>query len=241
LAAAVPAGAIFFGEPDGSDHPNVGALLAPEAFSDGTWADCSGTLISPTLFLTAAHCDQGVERVAVTFDAAYNSATGETHWGTWHPDPGYRPAQNDPHDLAVVVLDDAVSGVAPAELPTEGSLDGLERGAQLTAVGYGAQFVTHGRGGQLFHYTDIRYQAVGSLTTSTRAWLRVSMNPALGNGGTCGGDSGGPNFLGAGADETPILAATTITGDLACRATNVIYRLDTASAREFLGDFVNLP
>jgi len=233
-------GAIFFGGPDGNDHPNVGALLAPEAFSDGTWAECSGTLISPTVFLTAAHCDMGEERVAVTFDSAYVYPTGQTYWGTWYADPAYTPAQNDTHDLAVVVLDDPVN-VTPAQLPEAGSLANLARGTQFTSVGYGAQFVTYGRGGQLFHFTDIRYQAVGSLNTTNMTFLRVSMNPALGNGGTCNGDSGGPNFLGAGTDETNILAATTITGDFACRATNVIYRLDTDSARDFLGEFVSLP
>ena len=67
------------------------------------------------------------------------------------------------------------------------------------------------------------------------------MNPALGDGGTCYGDSGGPNFLGAGSTETNIVAATTITGDAMCRATNVVYRLDTASARSFLSRFVALP
>ena len=36
-------------------------------------------------------------------------------------------------------------------------------------------------------------------------------------------------------------AATTITGDTPCRSTNVDYRLDTASARGFLAQFVTLP
>jgi hypothetical protein len=67
------------------------------------------------------------------------------------------------------------------------------------------------------------------------------MNPAKGDAGTCYGDSGGPNFLGAGAGETSIVAATTITGDSMCRATNVTYRLDTASARSFLKTYVTLP
>ena len=53
------------------------------------------------------------------------------------------------------------------------------------------------------------------------------MNPSKGDGGTCYGDSGGPNFLGA----TNIVAATTITGDSVCRSTNVDYRLDTPDAR----------
>jgi hypothetical protein len=37
------------------------------------------------------------------------------------------------------------------------------------------------------------------------------------------------------------VAATTITGDLMCRATNVDYRMDTPSARAFLGQYVTLP
>lgn len=67
------------------------------------------------------------------------------------------------------------------------------------------------------------------------------MNPARGDGGTFYGDSGGPNFLGAGADETNIVAAITVTGDFMCRSTNVVYRLDTESARTFLSQFVTLP
>jgi len=67
------------------------------------------------------------------------------------------------------------------------------------------------------------------------------MNASTGDGGTCYGDSGGPNFLGAGSGETNIVAATTITGDFVCHATNVDYRLGTPSARDFLGHYVTLP
>jgi hypothetical protein len=96
--------------------------------------------------------------------------------------------------------------------------------------------------GPTFHYADIRYVATSdTLFAINKAWLRISMNPTLGDGGTCYGDSGGPNFLGAGSRETNIVAATTITGDFMCRATNVVYRLDTASARSFLGQYVSLP
>src|SRR5215217_2612281 len=61
--------------------------------------------------------------------------------------------------------------------------------------------------------------------------------PSTGDGGTCYGDSGGPNFLGT----TDVIAATTITGDAVCRSTNVDYRLDTESARAFLSQYVKLP
>jgi hypothetical protein len=240
LALAAPAGAITYGVPDGNRHPEVGALLAPQAYSDGTWATCSGTLISPRVFLTAAHCDQDVSRVAVTFDSIYDPATGTTHWGTWHADPNYNQAQSDPQDIAVVVFDQPVTGIIPARLPAAGSLSGLRVGTRFTSVGYGAQSVTIDHG-PTFHYADVRYMATGGLLAVNPSWLRISMNPARGNGGTCYGDSGGPNFLGAGAGETDIVAAITITGDFMCRATNVDYRMDTPSARAFLGQYVTLP
>jgi hypothetical protein len=236
VAITGPAAAITNGAPDGNRHPQVGALLAPTAYSDGTWATCTGTLVSPTVFLTAAHCDQGLSRVAVTFDSTYDAATGTTHWGAWHADPLYNQTQSDPKDIAVVVLDQAVTGITPARLPAANSLDSLPAGTGITSVGYGAQSVTIDKG-PTFHYADVRYAASGTLNAVNPSWLRVSMNPATGDGGTCYGDSGGPNFLGA----TDIIAGTTITGDFMCRATNVTYRTDTASARSFLGQYVTLP
>ena len=58
-SVAGPAEAITNGTADGNAHRNVGGLVADEAYSDGTWIYCSGTLISPTVFLTAAHCAEG--------------------------------------------------------------------------------------------------------------------------------------------------------------------------------------
>ena len=240
LVLATGAGAITNGAPDGNGHPEVGALLAQQAFSDGTWEECSGTLISPTVFLTAEHCDEGVSRVAVTFDSSYAYPTGTTYWGTWHGDPNYNKTNSNPQDLAVVVLDNPVTGIQPARLPAAGSLSGLTGSQRFTSVGYGAQSVTSGKGGKTFHYADVRYVATGTLNAVTPSWLRISQNASTGNGGTCYGDSGGPNFLGAGASETNIVAGTTISGDTPCRSTNVDYRLDTPSARSFLGQFVSL-
>ena len=137
----------------------------------------------------------------------------------------------------MVVFDKPVKHITPTRLPAAGSLSNLSGSQQFTSVGYGAYEVTNGPGGHQFLYNDVRMVATGTLNAVTPAWLRISMNPATGNGGTCYGDSGGPNFLGT----TDIIAATTITGDAICRSTNVTYRLDTPSAREFLGQFVSLP
>jgi hypothetical protein len=193
-------------------------------------------LISPTVFLTAAHCDIGSSRVTVTFDAAYRDGD-KTFTGNWYADPLYSHVQSDPHDLAVVVFDKPIKGITPARLPAAGSLSTLPNTQTFTSVGYGAYEVTNQPGGHRYLYNDVRGVAVGTLNSITASWLRISMNPATGNGGTCYGDSGGPNFLGA----TDIVAATTVTGDAVCRATNTVYRLDTNSARSFLKQFVILP
>src|SRR3954471_19690543 len=98
LILAGPAGAITNGTADGNRHPNVGGLVAATQYSDGTWIYCSGTLISPTVFLTAAHCDEGTAKVRVTFSSAYKA--GDTVYsGTFHGDPAYNQRQSDPHDI----------------------------------------------------------------------------------------------------------------------------------------------
>jgi hypothetical protein len=130
-----------------------------------------------------------------------------------------------------------VRGIAPARLPKAGALSNLSGTQQFTSVGYGAYEVTNGPGGHQYLYDDARMVATGTLNSTTKSWLRISMNPSTGNGGTCYGDSGGPNFLGT----TNIVAAITITGDAICRSTNVDYRLDTESARTFLSEYVRLP
>jgi secreted trypsin-like serine protease len=236
LVVAAPAAAITNGTADGNRHPNVGGLVSPTQFSDGTWTYCSGTLISPTVFVTAAHCGEADARVGVTFDPAYQ-AGDKVYSGTFHADPLYGGSQSDPHDIAVVVLDKPIKGITPARLPAAGSLSKLSGSQTFTSVGYGAYEVTNGPGGHQYLYNDVRGVATGTLNSVNPSWLRISMNASTGNGGTCYGDSGGPNFLGT----TNIVAAITITGDAICRSTNVDYRLDTTSARTFLSQYVTLP
>ena len=242
------AGAIVYGEFDANQHPNVGALVYQR---DGTFRIiCSGTLISPTIFLTAAHCtqalaDRGIEAddVWVTFDATFDQKSPLLA-GTYDLNENYNQRQSDPQDIAVVILDKAVKNIQPAELPTEGLLDELQASHQLddqtfTAVGYGT--VRHSRktGWQGIEDSDERRFALQSFNALTGAWLKLSMNEATGDGGTCYGDSGGPHFLG-GVDSN-LLVSITVTGDAVCKATDVTYRLDTANAREYLSQFVALP
>jgi hypothetical protein len=230
--------AITYGQPDGNNHPNVGALVG--TFDGQTFPYCSGTLISPTVFLTAAHCDIGTSTVYVTFDSTYTSKS-KLYEGTFHADPLYTQSQSDPHDIAVVVFDKPIRGIEPAQLPTLGQFDSVSKNQQFTAVGYGGQEALNQPGGHVIEYLDTREFAVSTFNAVGPGYLRLSQNPATDNGGACYGDSGGPNFVGAGAQETNIIAGITITGDTWCKSTNVIYRLDTESARTFLGRFVRLP
>ncbi|MEU9886994.1 trypsin-like serine protease [Sphaerisporangium sp. NPDC051011] len=239
-----PAGAITDGTPDGNKHPQVGALIADHMFADGTWAYCSGTLISPTVFLTAAHCGKpGQTTARVSFSTHYRD--GDTVYsGRYIADPSYGGRHSDPHDMAVVVFTKAIPNITPAKLPTANLLDRLKDDhtlatATFTPVGYGSPAPTDGPDGETYLYTDTRNQTSGSFLSLEKVWLRLSQNPSTGDGGTCHGDSGGPDFLGG--PDSDLLVATTITGDSACRATNVDRRLDSASARRFLGRFVALP
>jgi hypothetical protein len=252
FVSAGTVGAITYGELDGQSHPNVGALVAKWR-GDRTQLEilCSGTLIAPTVYLTAAHCTAFLESlrisdVWVTFDSEFDSRSRLLH-GRMHTHPDFATsAANDPADVAVVVLDKPVRGIEPARLPTARLLDQLNAnggldGQKFTAVGYGSHQMQIGGGPWTFPFFGVRERAVSEFRALNAAWLRLSQNAATGDSGTCYGDSGGPNFLGAGAGETNIIAGLTVTGDFPCYATNETGRLDTTTARSFLGRFVDLP
>jgi secreted trypsin-like serine protease len=234
-------------------YPYVGALLWPEGFGDDTYTYCTGTLISPTVFLTAAHCYPETGD-AVTFDAKYDPKTSTSYSvclpedctaaydGTFYVDPKGT-------DIAVVEFREPIPGIDPTKLPnlpTAGKFNtDVGKGSRFTAVGYGAiKSGTQSGGPSSIAYEDVRRYAVSTLKTVNRDYLRLSQNQ--GSGGTCYGDSGGPNFVGEypynyDLNNVPIIASTTITGDGWCNSTNVTLRLDTASARGFLDDYVTLP
>jgi secreted trypsin-like serine protease len=247
LVAASPASAITNGGRDGSDHPNVG-LVAAVIPGEGLVPVCSGTLIDADTFLTAAHCTAwiesfGVRHAYVTFsDDLRGNLRFYPGWIVTHE--GFVDANKDTSDLAVIELMRPVSGITPAQLPTLGQLSELKaaggmQAQDFTTVGYGAVMrVNMGPGlDEDFLSDGYRNGAVSSYNALNRSWLHTSQNAALGDGGTCYGDSGGPYFLG----DSNVIAAIAITGDQVCRATGVSLRLDTPRAREFLARFVDLP
>ena len=146
--------AITYGEPDETDHPNVGSIVV-KVPDQGLFQWCSGTLLAHNVFLTASHCTAPLDgllsaypgaEVLVTFDPTIRE-DGTFYTGIWYTNPSFnhfsgKGGQSDPGDVAVIVLEGDLSHIEPAQLPTAGLLDQLKddhvlNDTRFTAVGYG--------------------------------------------------------------------------------------------------------
>jgi len=250
VLAPQSAQAIVYGEPDNGEHPNVGSLVGQSTNSETGatehWQLCTGTLIDEDVVLTASHCIVGLEEFGVeqiyftlaeVIDADMNGLVDPgvpLMTLTAVPHPQFTHRANDPHDVAVLLLDEPVTGVEPAQLPEIGLLGspGM-RQETFTAVGYGTVRQTNKGGFQSFTVGWRREKVEQELSSLTRAWVTFSMNLATGNGGTCYGDSGGPHFLGE------VVVAVTVTGDAPCKSTDKSYRIDTSAVHEFLAPYLD--
>jgi secreted trypsin-like serine protease len=243
--------AITYGVPDAGEHPSVGSFVGeytdPETGEVSLFQLCTGTLIAEDVVLSASHCfglPPEITDVAFTLEEVIDAdrdgdvdADVELLAGTPVTHPLFATGGvNNLYDVAVFLLDDAVTDVEPAPLAAAGTLEaaGL-RDETFTAVGYGTVRTSNRKGPQGFTVGWRREKADQHLLSVTKAWATFSMNLATGNGGTCYGDSGGPHFLDG------AVVSITVTGDAMCKATDKTYRVDTDWSREFLGQFVPLP
>jgi len=143
--------AVTDGNPDGNGHPFVGLMVADDANGNPLWR-CSGTLISPTIFLTAGHCTEApAVRATIWFESDVDAGRPDNGYpfggptsvdGTTYLHPQFDPNAFFHYDLGVVVLDTPVYMDTYGVLPQLDQLDSLKtnRGQQdvtFTAVGYG--------------------------------------------------------------------------------------------------------
>ena len=253
--AQQPAAAIIGGQRD-TVHTNVG--LVRFTTEEGRFR-CTGTLISPTVVLTAGHCtgetgDSPATNVYVSFntDLALDPlAAGITPeeraaraanyiTGTAYPDPSWdgKLSFSKQHDQGVVVLDAAATtkwpGITPAPLLPVGTLDanqGALKNQTFTLVGYGVEIGAK------------KAQVVVTERRSTTSFLKAVQDEVVtfqindrdskAGGGSCFGDSGGAAFLGQ-----YVIGDASYVNSLTCNATGSYQRVDTPYARAFLERFI---
>jgi hypothetical protein len=258
--AVTPAAAITNGTLDGSGHPYVGLMTAHAANGNYLWR-CSGTLLNARVFITAGHCTEAPAASAVVFfdtgpiipDPAFTLTTrscvgiagypcggANSYTGAIHTHPQYDPNAFFLHDLGVVVLDGA--GFNPGSfgrLPALNSLNTLRVGptTTFTSVGYGLQ--------ASFPDAAARKDIAIRQRMVSHPWLLQINRGIVGDfslllsnntasGGTCFGDSGGPNFRG----NTNIVAGVTSFGlNPTCGGTGGVYRVDKADDLTWLATF----
>lgn len=228
------------GFPDNGQHPNVGAIMVPAPTGVGFLERCSGTLVSPTIFLTASHCTARSEADPrpefITFDETdVQPFPSSLIPATPRTNPAYRGGAKD--DVSVMKLSEAVTTIAPAALPPLGYLNTIPfaQSTRLTVVGYGTSEKLKGE--PEFPFEGDRWYGIGGFNALTTDLLKMSQNQAHDGSGACYGDSGGPTFFGAAPNDGDVVLAVTSTGDFPCYSTNVAARTDTPSARAFLLTF----
>lgn len=254
LVLVAPASAITDGELAGERHPEV-VLVLMEVGGEPMYR-CSGTMIDYDLVLTAGHCTSNYPgepftgmRVFYESDVEYGdnnypyAGPNAIEATAWAAHPLYETAPFWFNDVGMIKLADPVPGLTEADfgiLPAVDSLDALKtrRGlnkAWFTAVGYGLQqinpvFVVSERIRMIAYPKLIQINTPGFTGDFS---LLLSNNAST--GGTCFGDSGGPNFLW----DTQIVAGVTSFGlNGNCAGTGGVFRMDRQNVLDFVNGFI---
>ena len=242
VLSASPAYAVLYGQPDDNEHPYVGVIRFFDEEGNYLWR-CTGTLISPTVVLTAGHCTFGTASAEAWFTETAPSTAevlsgdytpGVT--GTTYTHPDYDDFATFPNssDVGVVVLDEPVILSEYASLPTVGLADTLYKHERFTIVGYGVQDV------QPVQIADVRrVQATVKLVSLKSGYsqgfnLQLSSNQGQPHeGGLCFGDSGGPVLYG-----TTILAVNSFVLNDNCAGAGFSYRVDQPQILSWIESFL---
>lgn len=248
-----PAAAITDGALDGDAHPFVGLMVADDAAGNPLWR-CTGTLISPTVFLTAGHCTEApAARATVWFEADVEAgrpgngypAGGPTSVdGTAYTHPQYNPNAFFLFDLGVVVLDEPIAMSEYGVLPELDQLDGLktmrgQKDVTFTAVGYGMQTSFPDAASWkdvALRQRMIAHPKLNQINGGIVGDYALLLSNNTKTGGTCFGDSGGPNFIGT----SNVLAGVTSFGmNSTCGGTGGVYRVDKADDLDWIATFLD--
>jgi Trypsin len=255
--AVSPVGAVTDGELDGEGHPYV-VLLLMEVNGAPAFR-CSGTLLSATVLLTAGHCTNNFPGSPYTGMRVFTESDVQAGIGTtnnypfagpnsveavsWAAHPLYETAPFFVHDVGVVILQ--APGVVLSEygtLPSVNQFDSLKTGrkTRFTSVGYGLQESYPTQASFLASNTRTRYVAHPWLLQINVPGFTGDFSMLLSNnansGGTCFGDSGGPNFLG---DSNVVAGVTSFGINGNCAGTGGVFRTDRQDVLDFVNGYLN--
>jgi hypothetical protein len=150
------------------------------------------------------------------------------------------------HDVGVVVLDSAYIMGTYGQLPAVGVVDTLKNKTAIDFVGYGVNDQAQIPGNLLpqpppyYRWVGLRTrmyaptELVSGKFVHSDEFLRLALNPGGGSGGTCFGDSGGPDFL---AGTNIILGVNSYVTNVNCSGVGYSTRVDTESNLDFINSY----
>jgi hypothetical protein len=251
------ASAITNGQPDGDAHPYVGLAVFDVINADGDQVPshrCSASLLSPTVVLTAGHCTDGTVAARVWFDEIvqgnpeYPFSGATSYDGVAHTYPGFCIGCGNglpgfaAGDVGIIVLSEPVpTSVVDeyAELPEQDLVDSLRNKTPIDFVGYGVQEQRRGGGPPVWTGLRNRLFAPSELVSGnfvhSDEFLKLALNPGGGSGGTCFGDSGGPDLL---AGTNTVLGVNSYVTNSNCSGVGYSARVDTMAVLEWINSFL---
>ena len=178
--------------------------------------------------------------------------------GTAYTNPKYRSPENpygggnglpaySYRDTGIVVLNEPIVMNTYASLPAAGLVDTLRNKTAVDFVGYGVQYQAQVPGNELplpppyYRWTGLRVrlyapsELVSGQFVNSAEYLRLALNPGGGSGGTCFGDSGGPDLLGG---TNTVLGVNSYVTNSNCSGVGYSARVDIPEVLEWIDSFL---
>ncbi|WP_426247590.1 trypsin-like serine protease [Nocardioides sp. LHG3406-4] len=255
---ATPSGAITGNFVPDFEHEYVGLIVFYD--QDGEFVQrCTGSLISPTVFLTAGHCvtiDDATGELASSARIYFEQDAGadydpetDTPASSGYPYTGGVTARTfyafdyqgitvpaTTNDVGLAILDAPLALDSYGSLAAPGTLEEYGTGprARVTVSGYGVTYVNGNPAATESYRSRLMANTwiIGTRGVANGINVQLSSAPGRGGGGTCFGDSGGPTLL-YGTDTIVAVTSFGMSRNV-CGGTEFNFRVDTAAVQQWM-------